>query len=229
MKTFFLIAAMLFATFLSKGQSDSAKINHKQFHSYYGLQVPDFTELNTVLAVSNYPQFNSNNFSIGFGNLKFTKKKIIVQQELFVYSQTRKNDSVTSYIRSISIGQSLFGYSYIFNENIQMYSLLGISYFNTTVKLSKEIASPTQFNNYTTVIGNQLEMVTNSFAANLTTHFNYAIKMPNSKNRLILGFRGAYYFPIEASKWTMGKSKLDNGPNINAGGYALHFVLGFSY
>lgn len=229
MKTFFLLIVIIFANIISFGQSDSTFLNHKQFHSYYGIQVPDLTELNAVLGVNNYPKFNSNNFSIGFGNVKFTKKKIIIQQELFVYSQTQKNDTISSYIRSISIGQSLFGYSYIFNENIQMYSLFGLSYFNTTLKVSKEIASSTQFNYYASAIGNQLEMTSNSFAANLTTHFNYALKIPNSKNRLILGLRAAYYFPIEALKWTMNKTKLDNGPNINPGGYAVNFVLGFSY
>lgn len=229
MKTSFFTAAILFASLVSFGQSDSSSVNYKQFHSYYGIQVPDLNELNTVLGANNYPQFNSNNFSVGLGNVRFTKKKIIVQQELFVYSQTQKNDTVSSFIRSISIGQSLFGYSYVFNENFQMYSLFGLSYFNTTVKVSKEIASSTQFNNYASTIGNQLEMTSNNFAANVTTHFNYAIKMPNSKTRLILGLRAAYYLPFEKSKWMMNKTKLDNGPNINPGGYAVNFVLGFSY
>lgn len=229
MKTFFLIAVMLFVSLLSIGQSDSSSINQKQFHSYYGVQIPDLKELNTVLGTNNYPQFNANNFSVGLGMVKFTKKKIIFQQELFVYSQSQKRDTVTSSIKSVSFGQSLFGYSYILNDKIQMYSLLGVTYFNTTVKVAKGIPSSTVFNNYASAIGNQLEMATNSFTANLTTHINYSIKFPKTKTRLVLGLRAAYYFPVEFSKWTTGKSKLDNGPNINPGGYALHFVLGFSF
>jgi hypothetical protein len=229
MKTFFLTIATLFVGFLSFGQSDSSVTNSKQFHTYYGLQATDFKELNSVLGLNNYPQLNSNNFSVGLGMVKLTKKKIAIEQELFLYQQSRKNDTITTSVRSISFGQSLFGYSYVYNEKFKMYSCFGLTYIGTTVKVIKEIPSSTQFNNYVSVVGNQLEMTTNNFLANVTTHLTYAIKLPDTKNRLILGIRAAYYLPFEKSKWIMNKTKLDNGPNINPGGYAVNFVLGFSY
>ncbi|MFZ5552092.1 MAG: hypothetical protein ACOZCO_03175 [Bacteroidota bacterium] len=229
MKTFYLTTVMLLVGLLSFAQSDSTNTNNKQFHTYYGLQVPDISELNSVFGLSNYPQLNSNNFSVGLGMVNFSRKKIVFQQELFVYSQSRKNDSITSSIRSISFGQSLFGYSYVNNKNFRMYSSFGLTYMSTTVKAIKEIPSSTQFNQYASAIGNQLEMTSNNFLADITTHLTYSIKMPDTKNRLILGIRAAYYLPFENSKWTMNKTKLDNGPNINPGGYSLNFVLGFSY
>lgn len=229
MKTFYLTIVLLFVGLLSFGQSDSTKTSNKQFHTYYGLQVPDFKELNAVLGVNNYPQLNSNNFSVGLGIIKLTKKKIAIEQELFFYQQSKKNDTMTTSVRSISFNQSLLGYSYVYNEKFKMYSCFGLTYMGTIVKVTKETPSSIQFNNYASVVGNQIEMMTNNFMANLTTHLTYAIKMPDTKNRLILGLRAAYYLPFEKSKWQMNKTKLDNGPNINPGGYAVNFVLGFSY
>jgi hypothetical protein len=213
----------------SFGQSDSSEINRKQFHGYFGIQVPDIGDLNSNLGANNYPQFKENIFSVGLGMVQMTKKKVVFQQELNVYSQTKSNDSVSSSLRSISFGQSLFGYSYVQNERFQMYSLLGITYFNSTVKVSKEISSGTSFNGYSSGIGNQVEMTTNNFVLNVSTHFNYSIKLPKTNNCLILGIRAVYYIPFENSKWMTGKTELSNAPSFNPGGYAVNFVLGFSY
>ncbi|MBL7888111.1 MAG: hypothetical protein JNL24_01090 [Bacteroidia bacterium] len=230
MKTIITTTLFIFYSGLSVfGQTDSTEFNKKQFHSYFGIQVPTLTELNNSLEANNYPKLNENNFSIGLGMIQMTKKKVIFQQELNVYSQTQSNDSISTSLRSVSFGQSLFGYSYIQNENFQMYSLFGLTYFNTTLKVTHAINNGTTFNNYSSTTGNQLEMTTNNFLANISTHFNYLIKLPNTKNRLILGVRAAYYLPFDNSKWLMGKTELSESPNINPGGYALNFVLGFSY
>lgn len=229
MKTFTATTFFLMLYVVAFSQSDSSAINTKQFHGYFGIQVPEIEELNSNLGTNNYPQFNENNFSVGLGMVKMTKKKVIFQQELNFYSQTKRNDSLSSSLRSISFGQSLFGYSYVQNKNFQMYSLLGLTYFNSIVKISKDVSSGTSFNGYSSGIGNQVEMITSSFVLNVSTHFNYSIKMPNTTNRLILGIRAVYYLPFENSKWMTGKTELSNSPNFNPGGYAVNFVLGFSY
>lgn len=110
-----------------------------------------------------------------------------------------------------------------------MYSLFGLTYNSTTVKITKDIPASTSFNNYASAVGNQIEMTTQNFTANISTSINYSIKLPNTVNRLVLGIRGAYYIPFTNSKWTMNKANLDSSPNINPGVYAVHFMLGFSY
>lgn len=209
-------------------QTDSSSTSTHQFHAYLGLQVPDLNKLNSELGTNNYPQFKQNCFTVGLGMVKF-HKKVIVQEDLSFYSQTQKNDSISTLIRSISFGQSIFGYSYIKNKNFQMYSLFGLTYYNTTVKIIRDIPSSVSFNSYSSALGNQVEMTTNNFTANITTHINYLIKIGNNENILIIGLRGDYYLPLENSKWTTNKKKLDNAPIINPGGAAVRFVIGFTY
>lgn len=224
--TILLTLSCSLATF---AQSDTTH-HSKQFLTFYGIQSPDLTELNTVFSAYKYPQLNANNFSVGLGLMKF-KKNILMQEDFYTYTQSQRKDTMTSSIRSYGICQS-FGYPYLMKQKFQMYSLVGFNYTWTTIKVSKDIASSTPFNTYSSSIGNQLEMTTWAFTVNVATHINYLIKIskdPNDKDRLVLGIRGGYHIPIMKTEWMMNKAKLDKGPNINPGGYYAMLILGFTF
>jgi len=229
MKKLATIVLTLSLSFASFAQSDTTQ-HSKQFLTFYGIQSPDLTELNTVFSAYKYPQLNANNFSVGIGLMKF-KKYILFQEDFYTYTQSQRKDTMTSSIRSYGICQS-FGYPNLMEKKFQMYSLVGFNYTWTTVKVSKDVASSIPFNTYSSSIGNQLEMTTWAFTANVATHINFLIKMskdPNDKDRLVLGIRGGYHIPIMKTEWMMNKAKLDKGPNINPGGYYAMLILGFTF
>ena len=227
---FILIVVFLFF-FLKQvvAQSDTTRQTTKQLLGYFGMHSPNLTNLNTVFRAYNYPEFNPNCFSAGFGLMK-VKKKFVGGVNFYTYNQSQSKDTVTSSIRTLGMGQS-YGYSYLMKQKFQMYTFIGWSTVWTTVKVSKNIPSNTQFNFYTSSIGNQIEMKTENFMVDVSTHINYLIKTSkdlSNKERIIIGIRGGYLLPLKKSQWTMNKAKLLNSPNINAGGYYVSIVLGFA-
>jgi hypothetical protein len=197
------------------------------------VQSPDIKELNSFLSNStlsnNFPVLGTNFFSAGVGFIQLTKNKFVSHQELIAYNSTASTDSVSVNFRNICFSQSLLGYSYLNSKNFQSYSYMGLTYSNSTLKINEKVADGTSFNNYGSTVGNQLEMNTTSFLLNLTTQFNYLINMRKSDDKFIIGLKGSYYFPFSKSTWETGKTKLTEGPNINAGGFSGHLTLGLTF
>jgi hypothetical protein len=171
----------------------------------------------------------TNFFSAGVGFIQLTKNKFVSHQELITYSGTASNDSVSVNFRNISFSQSLLGYSYLNSKNFQSYSFMGLAYSTSTLKINEKVADGTSFNNYGSAVGNQLEMNTTSFLLNITTQFNYLINIRKSDDKFIIGLKGSYYMPFSKSTWETGKTKLTEGPNINAGGLSAHLTLGMTF
>ena len=229
MKTIAIILLALSCSFATFAQSDTTPYS-RQFLFFVGMQSPDLTELNTVFDTYKYPQLNATNFSVGLGLLKF-KNRFVWGVDACKYTQSQRKDTITSSIRSQGIGVSC-GYLYLKKEIFQMYSLLGWNYSWTTVKVINDIISNTPFSSYASSIGNQLEMNTWALTANVATHANVILKVskdPNETERLVLGLRGGYYFPLHKTKWTTNKAKLDKGPTINPGGFYAMLMLGFTF
>jgi hypothetical protein len=214
-------------------QKDSSTFKKNQAHLYFGLQSPGIKEVNSWLNNStlsnNYPVLGMNFFSAGVGFIQLTKNKFVSHQELITFSGTASNDSVSVNFRNISFSQSLLGYSYLNSKNFQSYSFMGLAYSTSTLKINEKVADGTSFNNYGSAVGNQLEMNTTSFLLNITTQFNYLINIRKSDDKFIIGLKGSYYMPFSKSTWETGKTKLTEGPNINAGGLSGHLTLGLTF
>ncbi len=228
MKKFIIILLTLFCSQVLFGQNDTTNTTSSQFVAFVGIQSPDLTELNEALSLYNYPQFDSYCMSLGLGTVIYAKN-ILFQADVYYYEQSKSKDTITSTIDSRGLGLS-FGYAYLNKKKFQMYSSAGIYYSWTTVNLSNDFASSITFNDYSSE-GNQLKMTTKAFLVNISTQINYFIKIskkPDNKDYWILGIRGGYYFPISISSWKMNKTKQNDSPNINPGGYYAMIVLGFN-
>jgi hypothetical protein len=101
MKNITTILLTLLCSLATFAQSDTTQ-HSKQFLTFYGIQSPDLTELNTVLSTYNYPQLNTNNFSVGLALMKF-KKNILTQEDFYTITQSQKKDTMTSSLRSYGI------------------------------------------------------------------------------------------------------------------------------
>jgi hypothetical protein len=228
-----LVASSIQSLSAQKDSKDSTTFKKNQGHLYFGVQLPDIKELNSFLSNStlsnNFPVLGTNFFSAGVGFIQLTKNKFVSHQELIAYNSTASTDSVSVNFRNICFSQSILGYSYLNSKNFQSYSYMGLTYSNSTLKISENIADGTSFNNYGSTVGNQLEMNTTSFLLNLTTQFNYLINMRKSDDKFIIGLKGSYYMPFSKSTWETGKTKLTEGPNINAGGLSAHLTLGLTF
>jgi hypothetical protein len=96
--------------------------------------------------------------------------------------------------------------------------------------VTREIPASTSFNTYSSSSGNQLEMDTRALRGNIATHINYVIHLSdNPEDQLILGMRLGYNIPLNKTHWTMNKTSMDKGPNINPGGYFAMLAIGFRY
>jgi hypothetical protein len=232
-KGFFTFLLIVGTSQLFFAQKDSSTFKKNQAHLYFGLQLPGIKEVNSWLNNStlsnNYPVLGMNFFSAGVGFIQLTKNKFVSHQELITYSGTASNDSVSVNFRNISFSQSLLGYSYLNSKNFQSYSFMGLAYSTSTLKINEKVADGTSFNNYGSAVGNQLEMNTTSFLLNITTQFNYLINIRKSDDKFIIGLKGSYYMPFSKSTWETGKTKLTEGPNINAGGLSGHLTLGLTF
>ncbi len=228
-----LVASLFQSVSAQKDSKDSTTFKKNQGHLYFGVQSPGIKELNSFLNNStlsnNYPVLGTNFFSAGVGFIQLTKKKFVSHQELIAYNSTASTDSVSVNFRNICFSQSLLGYSYLNSKNFQSYSFLGLTYSYSTLKINENVMDGTSFNNYGSAVGNQLEMNTSSFLLNLTTQFNYLINMRKSDDKFIIGLKGSYYMPFTKSTWETGKTKLTEGPNINAGGLSAHLTLGMTF
>jgi hypothetical protein len=223
-----LFAYFMLSSIWLMSQTETENHSNKEVLLYFGYHSPRISELNELLVASNYPKFNVITYSSGFGIVEFSKKDIVSQQQLFIFAQIQKNDSLTSSLRSISFGQSLFGYSLVNSAKFRIYSMIGMISHFTQCKLSNNLGSNNTFNSYLAGNANQHEMNILQFTMNGTTALNYYVKLPKSKSQLVFGLRTEYSLPLFSRKWTMNKTKLNDGPKINPGGGALHLTVGIT-
>jgi hypothetical protein len=106
---------------------------------------------------------------------------------------------------------------------------MGITYGNSTLKINEKVADETSFDNYSSSLGNQVEMTTQTFLLNITTQFNYLINLGKSDSKMIIGFKGSYYMPFTKPTWKTGKTDLNDGPDINPGGFSANLTLGLTF
>jgi hypothetical protein len=46
---------------------------------------------------------------------------------------------------------------------------------------------------------------------------------------MIIGFKGSYYMPFTKPTWKTGKTDLNDGPDINPGGFSANLTLGLTF
>jgi hypothetical protein len=223
-----LIYFSLIAGFNVQAQTDVPKESGSEIYWNIGAHSPYIQPLNDLIVAAGFPMLKTTSYSAGFSYVQFSKKDIVTEQELFYYNLQSKNDSLTSNMRNISYGFSLFGYRYMDRKKLKMFSTVGLIFNNSRVNVFENLSNDNSVASYLSGTANQHEMNTFNYNLNGTTHINYYISFKKSTTQLILGARAAYYLPLTTTKWSMDNAKLNNGPKINPGGYAVHLSIGMT-
>lgn len=196
-------------------------------HTQFGLQIPDFSNLNPVLISNGFTKLNNVYFSRGGGFFTlFTKTRIVSLFNYATYSSTNVDGNLSYSIRGTTVGTSI-GYNISKKPALQITPYLGIVYSWFGVNLSNGLLSSQQFNPFLGGSPNQLHISTNGFTGNFGVQVSTT---PFKKERfkdLTLGMRSGYNIPLENIKWESNGSRLGDGPNINPQGYYAHFMIGF--
>jgi len=193
----------------------------------YGLQMPDFSELNTILAANDYATLEETDLSFGIG-FAFKTKHVIIQADAFRYIQCiDSQDEICSHMIGSGLGLSA-GYDFLKNDQFDLYPLLGVSYDMGKLQISENEILQTQFNSYLPT-RNQSEMINISYSLHMGLQFDFLpLLCKNTGERWMLGIRAGYYYPLLKNEWYMHEKdiELENGPEINTSGTYAKLILG---
>jgi len=187
--------------------------------------LPEITKLNSLLSDQNYPKLPKIYPSVGLGAIRFRNK--LVRAINFVgYGLTNKKDSFTTSIKYLGSELSI-GYCYLETRKIQVYSMVGLNFTKAFIKISGNPPSSTTFRDYTSNLGNQLELTNRQMTANISTHFAYKVTKKRSNNKNTVGMRVGYNIPFYTD-WKTNDTSLKDGPKVNLSGLYAMFQVSFA-
>jgi len=217
---------------INKVKKNIQQISPKRafIHSMLGVQVPEFSSLNTELANNDFMELDQIYFSRGGGFYTiFPKAHIATLFNYTTFSSSKTEGSSTNSLRGTTVGTSL-GIVLLNKPKYQLIPFGGIVYSWFGVRLSKNNNPSQTFNNYLGSGLNQQHIATEGFTGNIGLHFA-ATPFANKKfgRNLNFGLRSGYYIPMDkSSKWTTNQINLQGGPNINSQGFYCNFIFGIA-
>lgn len=192
----------------------------------FGLQFPKLDKLNTLLENNDYATLTEQYFPIGYGFIG-SSGNFVTQFEIYFNNDNNSNEKSSTELFYWGWNVS-FGYDFIKNEKFNLYPLAGLSFDWTTIQITDDLSNKTQFNNYISSIGNQIEIKNVNINSHLAGQFNFLPKIKKeSEHRLIVGIRSGYLLPLFETIWLMNDIQLEDGPKINPGGLYVKLILGF--
>jgi hypothetical protein len=199
-------------------------------HSMLGIQVPEFSALNTELGNNGFMKLDNVYFSRGGGFYTiFPKAHIATLFNYTTYSANKTEGNNTNSLRGTTVGTSL-GIVLVNKPKYQLIPFGGIIYSWFGVRLSKNNNTNQTFNSYLGSGLNQQHIATEGFIGNVGLHFATTpfINKKFGKN-LNFGLRSGYYIPVDkATKWTTNGINLQGGPTVNSQGFYCNFIFGFA-
>lgn len=231
MKTIFslLAASLLLVATQSYGQSTGAESTTKRVYlnSVLGLSFPGAGNLNTELAKSGFLPLTGTYFARGAGFYTlFPKVRLATLFNFSSYSGTNTDNNRSTWVRGTTAGTSL-GIIVRNTSHIQIIPYAGLAYSWFGTRLSKVAPGNTTFSGYVSGPANQQHLALEQFLGNVGLH---VVKPGLGKSalakQLIVGLRGAYYFPLNTPTWKTNAVNLSGGPSINPGGAYLHLIIG---
>jgi hypothetical protein len=206
-------------------QSDSKVL---YLNSAFGVQVPQFNELNKVLESAGYLPLQQVYFSRGGGFYTiFRKIPLATLFNLNSYTASQTESSKSNWVRATQAGTSLG--LVLKRKKLQLIPYGGVIFSWFGVRVSGNDPNGGTFNNYITGPANQLHVSSNQFMANLGVHLART-GFGNSKlgQNLVLGVRAGYYVPIGDQTWKTNTVTLSNGPEANPGSFYTSLIIGFA-
>lgn len=229
------IASLIFTPSVAeikKAKSNITSITPKRvfIHSMLGVQVPEFSALNTELQNNGFMKLDDVYFSRGGGFYTiFPKLHLATLFNYCTYTADKTEGSYTNSLRGTTVGTSL-GIVVVNTPKFQLIPYGGAVYSWFGVRLSKNNSTNQTFNNYLSGGLNQQHIATQGFVGNVGLHFA-TTPFVNSKilKNVNFGLRSGYYIPFDKStKWTTNNISLQGGPNINSQGFYCNFIFGFA-
>lgn len=199
-------------------------------HSMLGVQVSEFSALNTELQNNGFMKLNNVYFSRGGGFYTiFPKIHLATLFNYSTYSANKSDGMSTNSLRGTTVGTSL-GIVTINNAKFQLIPFGGIVYSWFGVRLSKNNSANQTFNNYLTNGLNQQHIATQGYIGNVGLHFATTPFINKTfLENVNIGLRSGYFFPLgKTTKWTTNNIPLQSGPKINPQGFYCNFILGIT-
>ena len=217
---------------IKKAKANVSVITPKRvfIHTMLGVQVPDFSALNTELGNNGFMKFNDIYFSRGGGFYTiFPKVHLATLFNYTTFSANKTVGSSTNAIRGTTVGTSL-GVVLWNSPKFQFIPFGGIVYSWFGARLSKKNNLNQSFNSYLKSTADQQHIATQGFTGNVGFHLASTpfINKKMGKN-LNFGLRAGYYIPInKTTKWTTNNVSLQGGPSINSQGLYANFIFGIA-
>lgn len=217
---------------IKKAKSNITTITPKRvfIHSMIGVQVPEFSALNTELQNSGFMKLDNIYFSRGGGFYTiFPKLRFATLFNYCTYSADKTEGSNTNSLRGTTVGTSL-GIAVLNTPKFQLIPFGGAVYSWFGVRLSKNNSTNQTFNNYLTGGLNQQHIATQGFVGNVGLHFaTTPFANKNILKNLNIGLRSGYYIPFDkTTKWKSNNIALQGGPKINSQGFYCNFIIGLA-
>ncbi len=217
---------------IKKAEANTKAITPKKvfLHNMFGIQVPEFSALNSELANNGFMKLDKVNFSRGGGFYTiFPKAHIATLFNYSTYSANKTEGNDTNAVRGTTVGTSL-GLVLLNKPKFQLIPFGGIVYSWFGARLSKNNTTNQTFNGYLGSGLNQQHIATQGYTANVGLHVATTpfVNMKFGKN-LNFGLRAGYFIPMnKTTKWTTNNIKLEGGPSINSQGFYCNFIVGIA-
>lgn len=215
---------------IKRAKSNITSIEPKRtfIHSMLGVQVPEFSALNTDLQNNEFMKLDNIYFSRGGGFYTiFPKLHLATLFNYCTYSANKTEGSNTNSLRGTTVGTSL-GVVALNTPGVQLIPFGGVVYSWFGARISKNNSTNQTFNNYLSGGLNQQHIATQGFTGNVGLHF---ATTPFTNKRffknMTFGLRSGYHIPFgKTTKWTTNNTALQGGPKINSQGFYCNFILG---
>lgn len=229
MNRILLAATGLLLTFALNAQTDASGINKKRIviHSSFGIAAPGVSKLNDALSGVGYLPLRKTYFSRGGGfYVTFPKSRITTVFNFQSYSGTEKDGGKSSWTRGTAIGSSL-GYSIRTNSRLELIPFLGVHYSFFGVRAAADLPDDSDFSDYFQSSSDQHNASANQFLLNYGLHLGTAgLGKSAWTQKIVTGLRVGYQSTLTKARWKVNESRLNNGPDINSGGWYVQFILG---
>ncbi|WP_148289365.1 hypothetical protein [Fibrella aestuarina] len=227
--TILLVSLLLLLALRAAGQSTSAVPPTKRvyLHSVVGVALPGVSSLNTELSNAGFLPLSGAYLLRGAGLYTvFPKARLATLVTFMSYSGTDTEANRSSWVRGSTAGASL-GIVLGRTDRIQCIPYAGLAYAWFGTRVSKVAPASTTFSGYLTGPTNQQSLTREQVVGNVGLQVSKTgLGQSSLGQKLLLGLRAGYLFPLNTPNWETNAVSLSGGPGVNPGGTYLSLVLG---
>lgn len=226
-----IIICLLQCIYTISLQAQSVERDSKKLYlnAAFGIQAPQFDQLNTLLTEQGFLPLDKVYFSRGGGFYTiFPKIPLATLFNLSTYTATNTEGNRSNWVRSTQGGTAL-GLVVRNSTRFQLIPYGGIVYTWSGVRVSNQEPAEDTFTGYFSGQPNQFHASTNRFMANFGLHIaRKSIGKGKIGENLVLGLRAGYFQPLGGAAWKTQNRTLSEGPKVNTGGFYTSLIIAFA-